>query len=73
MKANPSEPIEVLAIYKGAERFIFLYRASAVQSLYRALLAAKNDPDSSFDWWDMVYASRRVRRRLREISVEART
>lgn len=61
-----TDPIEVVAVVKGRERFVFIYRLTQPQDVFAALPRFNNDPSLNFDWWDMVRAAKAVRRRVRE-------
>jgi hypothetical protein len=60
-----SEDINVVALVKGAERYIFLYdddnRARALRTLGRYA----SNPELSFSWYDAAVLSQKIRRQAR--------
>lgn len=59
--------INVLALVKSGERFVFLYDSESVDTLLEQLGQQAADPDLSFTWYDAAVLSQRVRK-LREQS-----
>lgn len=57
--------VNVLALVKDQERFVFLYDAHSIDTLLEQLGSFAADPDLSFTWYDAAVLSQRVRR-LRE-------
>src|SRR5690606_19063681 len=57
-----SEDINVLALVKGRERYIFLYDDEHRTELLRTLGRFASSPDLSFSWYDAAVLSQRVRR-----------
>jgi hypothetical protein len=62
------EDINVVALVKGCERYIFLYdddnRAQALRTLGRFA----SNPDLSFSWYDAAILSQKIRRQARPIN-----
>jgi hypothetical protein len=60
-----SEDINVVALVKGSERYIFLYdddnRAQALRTLGRYA----SNPELSFSWYDAAILSQKIRRQAR--------
>lgn len=52
--------INVLALVKGQERFVFLYDDASADQLLRTLGAYAADPDLNFDWYDAAVMSQRI-------------
>ena len=61
-----SEDINVVALVKGSERYIFLYdddnRAQALRTLGRYA----SNPELSFSWYDAAILSQKIRRQARQ-------
>ena len=53
--------INVLALVKGKERYIFLYDDSRRAETLRTLGKFASNPDLSFSWYDAAVLSQRVR------------
>lgn len=56
-----SQDINVLALVKGAERYIFLYDDSHRAEALRALGRFASNPELSFTWYDAAVLSQKVR------------
>lgn len=56
-----SEDINVLALVKGAERYIFLYDDSNRAETLRTLGRYASDPELSFTWYDAAVLSQKIR------------
>ena len=59
--------VNVLALVKSGERFVFLYDSESVDTLLEQLGQQAADPDLSFTWYDAAVLSQRVRK-MREQS-----
>jgi len=57
--------VNVLALVKGGERFVFLYDSNSINTLLDQLGQHAADPELSFTWYDAAVLSQRVRK-LRE-------
>ena len=57
-----SQDINVLALVKGAERYIFLYDDSNRAETLRTLGRYASDPELSFTWYDAAVLSQKIRR-----------
>ena len=57
-----TQDINVLALVKGEERYIFLYDDESPQALLQQLGRFAADPELSFSWYDAAVLSQRVRR-----------
>ncbi len=57
--------INVLALLKGPERFVFLYDDESADQLLQTLGKYAADPELNFSWYDAATLSQRVRK-LRE-------
>lgn len=61
--------INVLALLKGGERYVFLYDDRSADQLLQTLGRYAADPELNFSWYDAAVLSQRIRR-LREASAE---
>jgi hypothetical protein len=61
----PQHGINVLALLKGSERFVFLYDDESADQLLQTLGKYAADPELNFSWYDAATLSQRVRK-LRE-------
>jgi hypothetical protein len=53
--------VNVLALVKGEERFVFLYDEQSIDTLLEQLGSHAADPELSFTWYDAAVLSQRVR------------
>ena len=58
--------INVIALVKESERYIFLYDDESSPALLQTLGRFAGDPDLSFSWYDAAVLSQKVRRLKRE-------
>jgi hypothetical protein len=56
-----TQDINVLALVKGAERYIFLYDDSRRGETLRALGRFASNPELSFSWYDAAVLSQKIR------------
>lgn len=61
----PQHGVNVLALIKGTERFVFLYDDESADQLLQTLGNYAADPELNFSWYDAATLSQRVRK-LRE-------
>ena len=54
--------VNVLALVKDSERYIFLYDDESPQALLQQLGRFAADPELSFSWYDAAVLSQKVRR-----------
>lgn len=57
-----SSSVNVLALVKDGERFVFLYDETSVSTLLQTLGRYAADPELSFSWYDAAVLSQKVRR-----------
>ena len=57
-----AQDINVLALVKGQERYVFLYDDDSRAELLRALGRFAANPDLSFTWYDAARLSTSIRR-----------
>lgn len=55
------QDINILALVKGSERYVFLYTASTRTDLFRTLGRFASNPELSFTWYDATVLSQKVR------------
>ena len=63
--------VNVLALVKDSERYVFLYEDESHSALLETLGRYAADTELSFTWYDAAVLSQRVRRLRREAEVEA--
>lgn len=56
-----NDDVNVLALVKGEERYLFLYTDSQQAEALRALGRHASNPELSFTWYDAAVLSRRIR------------
>lgn len=56
-----SHEINVLALVKGEERYIFLYDDARRAEVLRVLGRFASDPELSFTWYDAAVLSQKIR------------
>jgi hypothetical protein len=56
-----SQDINVLALVKGAERYVFLYDDSSRAETLRVLGRFASNPELSFTWYDAAVLSQKIR------------
>jgi len=61
-----SEDINVVALVKGSERYIFLYDDGNRAQALRVLGRYASNPELSFTWYDAAILSQKIRRQGRE-------
>lgn len=65
--------INVIALVKNEERYIFLYDDESSPALLHTLGRFAGNPDLSFSWYDAAVLSQKVRRLKREALEEHET
>lgn len=65
--------VNVLALVKDSERYVFLYDDDSYRTLLETLGRFAADPELSFSWYDAAVLSQRVRRLRRESEYEEQT
>jgi hypothetical protein len=64
--AAVSDDINVLALVKGSERYVFLYDDANRAETLRTLGRFASNPQLSFTWYDAAVLSQRIRQESRE-------
>jgi hypothetical protein len=62
--------MNVLALVKGSERYVFLYDDNSSPELLRTLGRFAADPQLSFTWYDAAILSQKVRRLRKDVELE---
>jgi len=65
-----TQDINVLALVKGEERYIFLYDDQHRSDALRTLGRFASNPDLSFSWYDAAVLSQRIRQTASEHAPE---
>ena len=63
-----NDDVNVLALVKGEERYLFLYSDAQQAQALRALGRHASNPDLSFTWYDAAVLSRRIRNEAKKHS-----
>ncbi|MCH2200669.1 MAG: hypothetical protein MK102_01755 [Fuerstiella sp.] len=58
--------MNVLALVRDEQRYIFLYDDDSVDEVLSRLSASASDPELEFTWWDAAMLSQRVRKMAEE-------
>jgi hypothetical protein len=61
-----SQDINVLALVKGAERYVFLYDDASRAETLRTLGRYASNPELSFTWYDAAVLSQKIRQEYEE-------
>lgn len=65
-----NQDINVLALVKGDERYVFMYDDERRAETLRALGRFASNPDLSFSWYDAAVLSQRIRQESRQQTSE---
>lgn len=57
----PSRDINVVALVKGGERYVFLYDDESREETLRAMARQAANPELSFSWYDAAVLAQKVR------------
>jgi hypothetical protein len=67
-----SRDINVLALVKGVERYVFLYDDESRAETLRTLGRYASNPELSFTWYDAAVLSQKIRQEAQKYSYSAR-
>lgn len=67
-----TQDINVLALVKGTERYVFLYDDSSRAETLRVLGRFASNPELSFTWYDAAVLSQKIRQEGKKLSLERR-
>ncbi len=56
-----AQGVNVLALLKNGERYVFLYDDQSLETLLQTLGKYASDPELNFSWYDAAVLSQRVR------------
>ena len=59
------QDVNVLALVKGSERYVFLYTDATRSEAFRTLARYASNPDLSFTWYDAAVLSQKIRQESR--------
>jgi hypothetical protein len=67
-----SQDINVLALVKGSERYVFLYDDESRAETLRVLGRFASNPELSFTWYDAAVLSQKIRQESQKVSLGRR-
>ncbi len=67
-----SQDINVLALVKGAERYVFLYDDASRAETLRTLGRYASNPELSFTWYDAAVLSQKIRQESQKFQPSSR-
>jgi hypothetical protein len=67
-----TQDINVLALVKGTERYVFLYDDSSRAETLRVLGRFASNPELSFTWYDAAVLSQKIRQEDKKLSLARR-
>ena len=67
-----NQDINVLALVKGTERYVFLYDDSSRAETLRVLGRYASNPELSFTWYDAAVLSQKIRQESRKAAAPRR-
>ncbi len=67
-----NQDINVLALVKGSERYVFLYDDSSRAETLRILGRYASNPQLSFTWYDAAVLSQKIRRESQKPTAQPR-
>lgn len=67
-----SQDINVLALVKGSERYVFLYDDASRAEALRVLGRFASNPELSFTWYDAAVLSQKIRQESQHVTRRAR-
>jgi hypothetical protein len=67
-----SQDINVLALVKGSERYVFLYDDASRAETLRTLGRYASNPELSFTWYDAAVLSQKIRQESQKLQTASR-
>ncbi len=64
-----NQEVNVLALVKGKERYVFLYNDTNQSEMLRTFGRYASDPELSFSWYDAAVLSQKLRRKAQRDEV----
>jgi hypothetical protein len=68
--SSVTQDINVLALVKGEERYIFLFDDERRTEALRTLGRFASNPELSFSWYDAAVLSQRIRQTVPDVTIE---
>ncbi len=65
------QDVNVLALVKGKERYVFMYSEKNRNAVLDTFARYASDPELSFTWYDAAVLTQRVRNEQRKAEIEA--
>lgn len=66
-----NQEVNVLALVKGKERYVFLYNDANRSEVLRTLGRYASDSELSFSWYDAAVLSQKIRRDAQKAEIKA--
>ena len=66
MEEAVNQDVNVLALVKGTERYVFFYNESTRADLFRTIARYASNPELSFTWYDAAVISQKIRHEQEE-------
>jgi len=67
-----TQNINVLALVKGSERYVFLFDGTSRKETLRMMGRYASNPDLSFTWYDAAALSQRIRQESQKVAPASR-
>lgn len=66
-----AQDVQVLALVKGNERYVFLYNDAHRRDALHTLGRFASDPELNFSWYDAAVLSQKIRRQTQRQAIPA--
>ncbi|MDD3590332.1 MAG: hypothetical protein PHO46_08690 [Thermoguttaceae bacterium] len=66
-----NQEVNVLAIVKGKERYVFMYNAENYDAVIETFARYASDPELSFSWYDAAVLTQRIHKELHQSEIAA--
>ena len=66
-----NQEVNVLALVKGKERYVFMYNDKNRAAVLESLARYASDPEMSFSWYDAAVLTQRIRSEQRKSEIAA--
>lgn len=67
MAKNSDQPLDIIILNKGEQRYIFIYNADTVRPLKRVFTKFAQDKDLDFNWHDAATMCNKVRGKMQPL------
>ena len=64
-----NQEVNVVALVKGTERYVFFYNESTRADLFRTIARYASNPELSFTWYDAAVISQKIRHEQEDVPV----